>query len=428
MTSPTHPRPTILDAARNDVRFSDLTTLRVGGPIATYVETSTHDDLIAVVDYADTHNIPLVVLGGGSNIVAGDAPFPGIVVRDIQQGVSVSAQDACGGASVSVPAGHNWDAFVDEAITREWVGVECLAGIPGTVGAAPVQNIGAYGQDVSQVISSVRVWDREERRARMLALYELQFAYRDSLLKRSMTQPPTDGERRWGPSPRYIVLEVSFQFRLGTRSAPVAYRELAARLGVQMGERADTRQVADAVLALRAGKDMLEDAVGRPHVADTPGVRATPTQPSPADQPHDAEPRYNRWSAGSFFTNPIVDATRAQSLPPGAPRFDVRGQESEGTTGPSLGKVDPTRVKTSAAWLIEHAGLSKGFTLDTNAPAGLSTVHTLALTNRGGAQAADIVALAEHVVTTVREKFGITLHPEPVAINISSAAFQHPSE
>ncbi|ACV08231.1 UDP-N-acetylmuramate dehydrogenase [Jonesia denitrificans] len=409
MTDLTVTRPAVLDRASTTRTFADLTTLRVGGPIDTYVDTTTEQEFIDVISYADAVGLPLLVIGGGSNIVAQDAPFPGIVVRDIRTGVAIESQDSCGGATVTVPAGHVWDDLVDDALAAGWVGIECLAGIPGTVGAAPVQNIGAYGQEVAHVISSVRVWDRKERRARLFAVGELAFAYRDSLLKRTMTDRTTGP--LWGPSPRYIVLAVSFQFRLGTRSAPIAYQELATHLGVDLGDRANTTTVADAVRALRARKDMLEDPTGRPpHTQRSASTNSTDTTAH-----HD--PSYNRWSAGSFFTNPIIAASDAANLPHGAPTYPVRTTQSETTAGPSLGAIDPDHVKTSAAWLIDHAGLHRGYGLTGHhSPATLSTVHTLALTNRGTATATDIRALADHVIAKVHATFGITLQPEPVHI------------
>ncbi len=393
--------------------------MRVGGPIRTYVETHTEADLIAVVAYADACDLPLLVIGGGSNIVAGDSEFTGIVVRDMRSGVQLIQQDACGGANVRVPAGHNWDLFVREAIEREWIGVETLIGIPGTVGAAPVQNIGAYGAEVAHVISSVRVYDRAQKGARTFALTELEFAYRDSRIKRSMTIGDETG-KVWGPAPRYIVLEVDFQFRLGTRSAPIQYAELARQLGVQVGERANTQDVAQTVLQLRAGKGMLVDSYERPETADTPGALGTLHAPENDTTPHtNTAPEYDRWSAGSFFTNPILSRAEAEKLPEGAPQYPVHTLVKN-EFGVSTPQVDDTRIKTSAAWLIQHAGFEKGYGVHGPASAAtLSTQHTLALTNRGQATASDIVELAQHVRDGVYTKYGVTLEPEPMVIGTS---------
>lgn len=364
--------------------LASLTTLRLGGPAGRFVEASTEDELVAAVRDADAAGESVLVLGGGSNLVVADAGFPGLVVRDTRTGVVVDDADSCGGASIRVPAGTPWVDVVDRAVASGWVGVEALAGIPGSTGATPVQNVGAYGQEVSGVISTVRVWDREQARVRTLALVDLALGYRTSVLKRSL-RADDGGPSRWAPTPRYVVLDVGFQLRLGTLSAPVAYPELARRLGVAVGARAPLEEVRAAVLELRAGKGMVLD---------------------------DADP--DTWSAGSFFTNPVLPADVADGLPDGAPRFAVRSARPERTTGPSLGAVDETLVKTSAAWLIDHAGFGKGHGLP--GPVGLSTKHPLALTNRGDGTTAQLLALAREVRDGVRERFGIDLEPEPVLV------------
>ncbi|MCA5892702.1 UDP-N-acetylmuramate dehydrogenase [Isoptericola sp. NEAU-Y5] len=379
--------------------LAELTTLRVGGPVGAYVEAGTEAELIDAVRGADDAGLPLLVIGGGSNLLVADEGFAGVVVRDVRQGLDADLTDscgtdgACGGASVTLPSGQDWDGFVAEAVANEWVGVEALSGIPGTVGAAPVQNIGAYGQEVSGVVAAVRTWDRATSSRRTFPLSELGFGYRTSLLKRTMRSGGGEGAP-WYPTPRYVVLEVLLQLRLGNRSAPVGYAELARRLGVEVGSRAPSDEVREAVLELRGGKGMLLDGVG--------GAAA---------------PDHDRWSAGSFFTNPVLPADAAASLPSGAPRFPVRSATPQTTTGPSLGVVDESLVKTSAAWLIENAGFGKGFGLaGEHSPARLSTRHTLALTNRGGATAADLVALARAVRDGVLDAFGIELEPEPVLV------------
>lgn len=366
--------------------LATLTTLRTGGPAGRYVETSTADELVAAVREADEAGEPLLVLGGGSNLVVADEGFPGVVVRDVRRTIDVDQADACGGASITVAAGTPWVDVVDRAVVEGWVGVEALAGIPGSTGATPVQNVGAYGQEVSGVVATVRVWDRAEARHRLLALGELGFGYRTSVLKRSLRDD--DGApSRWAPSPRYVVLEVGMQLRLGTLSAPVGYAELARRLDVEVGARAPLADVRAAVLELRAGKGMVLDAQD----PDT-------------------------WSAGSFFTNPVLPAGLAGALPADAPRYPVRSARPERTTGPSLGEVDPTLVKTSAAWLIDRAGFGKGFGLP--GPVSLSTKHSLALTNRGSGTTADLLALARTVRDGVRDRFGVDLEPEPVLVGV----------
>lgn len=364
--------------------LSALTTLRLGGQAARYLETASEQELVAAVRAADDAGEPLLVLGGGSNVVVPDDGFPGVVVRDVRTGLTVEDADSCGGASIRVPAGTPWVDVVDRAVAEGWVGVEALAGIPGSTGATPVQNVGAYGQEISGVVSTVRVWDRGEQRVRTFAQVDLGFGYRTSVLKRSL-RDADGGPSRFAPTPRYVVLDVGMQLRLGTLSAPVGYTELAARLGVEVGERAPLEDVRATVLALRAGKGMVLDA---------------------------ADP--DTWSAGSFFTNPVVPAEVADQLPEGAPRYPVRSARPERTTGPSLGAVDHTLVKTSAAWLIEHAGFGKGFGLP--GPVGLSTKHSLALTNRGTGTTTELLALARTVRDGVRAAYGIELEAEPVLV------------
>lgn len=350
--------------------LAELTTLRVGGPAARYVATSTEAELLDAVRAADDAGEALLVLGGGSNLLVDDAGFDGVVVQDTRTGVTMPDRSACAGATLTVPAGTVWDDVVVHAVSTNLVGIEALSGIPGSTGATPVQNVGAYGQDVAQTLASVRVWDRADRRVRTLTLHELGFGYRTSVLKRSM-RPTDPAATRWHPTPRHVVLDVTFQLRFGNMSAPIAYPELARTLDVQVGERVPLADARAAVLALRGGKGMVLDA---------------------------ADP--DTWSAGSFFTNPLLDEEGAAALPADAPRFSA----GDG------------RTKTSAAWLIERAGFRRGHGLP--GPAALSTKHTLAVTNRGGASAADLVALAREVRDGVRSTFGIELEPEPVLVGL----------
>jgi UDP-N-acetylmuramate dehydrogenase len=332
----------------------DYTTLRLGGPAREWVRATTEDALVDAVRRADEAGEPLLVLGGGSNLVVADEGFDGTVVEVATSGVRADLEDddpTCGGAVVEVAAGEGWDALVATAVERGWVGVEALSGIPGSVGATPIQNVGAYGQEVSQTISQVRVWDRRLKGVRTFAAADCGFGYRTSRFKAD-------------PS-RHVVLDVTFQFRQGELGAPVAYAELARTLQVEPGTRAPMTDVRRAVLGLRAGKGMVLD---------------------PAD--HDT------WSAGSFFTNPVLEAER---VPDGAPAW------------PQLGGT----VKTSAAWLIEQAGFGKGYG---DGAVRLSTKHTLALTNRGDATTADLLALAREVRDGVEQRFGIRLDNEPVLV------------
>ncbi|MFC0675078.1 UDP-N-acetylmuramate dehydrogenase [Brachybacterium hainanense] len=378
-------------AAPGRPRLADLTTLRIGGSIRTLVRARTQEELIAAVASADERGEQLLVLGGGSNLVASDAPFEGTVVlaEDPQAPPVLNAtceipasgepdgipadpaeltplEATCGGALVEHFAGTGWDDAVAYAVARGMIGIEALSGIPGTVGATPIQNVGAYGQEVSQTIARVRTYDRDDRRVRTFYAADCAFAYRDSLFKRTPYGGPVPSA-----TGRYVVLSVTFQHMIGSLSAPIRYGELARRLGVEAGARAPMTQVREAVLAIRAGKGMVLD---------------------PAD--HDT------WSAGSFFTNPILPEEQARTLPEGAPRFPA----GEG------------HVKTSAAWLISQAGFDRGFCVGPRA--SLSTKHSLALTNRGGAGSEDIAELARAVRAGVQERFGIRLEPEPVRLGI----------
>lgn len=361
--------------------LADLTTMRVGGPIASLRETGSDAELIDAVREADAHGTPLLVLGGGSNLLARDAGFDGVVVRDarrdVEADVSLMNDGACGGLTITAAAGVSWDALVARAVASQWSGFEAMSGIPGSVGATPVQNVGAYGAEVADVIAQVRTWDRHRSEVRTLPLMSCGFSYRNSLFKRSMTGGADDGQP-WVPTPRFVILSVTFHVRMASLSAPVRYAQLAAALGVEEGARVPIGDVRDAVLALRRSKGMVLD---------------------PSD--HDT------WSAGSFFTNPIIDATTAASLPVEAPRFPP---------GPN---APADAVKVSAAWLIEHAGFGRGFAVAADAPASLSTKHTLALTNRGGATATDIIALARTIKAGVGERFGIELVPEPVTLGFA---------
>lgn len=375
------------DAHQTPTLLADLTTMHVGGPVANFIETETEADFIEAIRSADEGGTPVLVIGSGSNMLVGDDGFDGIVIKDGRSGFEGTDDDGCAHTTVTAVAGQDWDEFVVAAIDHQWAGIEAMSGIPGTVGAAPVQNIGAYGQEIGAVIASVRVWDRLRQRVRTFAVRELEFGYRNSRLKRSMFASPSasDPKAPWQPTPRYVVLDVTMQLRYGRLSERIQYAELAQKLGIELGQRAPARAVREAVLDLRDGKGML--------AADFSG--------------HPAEGDYDRWSAGSFFTNPVLTITQADTLPPDAPRFAVPGAEHD-------------HVKTSAAWLVEHAGFSKGYGVaGADSPATLSTKHTLAITNRGRATAADIAELARSVQGGVEAKFGIKLEPEPVMVGIN---------
>lgn len=334
----------------------DHTTLRLGGPARDWVEATTEREVVDAIRRLDAAGDPVLVLAGGSNLVVADEGFEGTVVKLATRGVSPDADDpddlgCLGAVTVTVAAGESWDALVARAVDAGWVGIEALSGIPGSVGATPIQNVGAYGQEVSETIASVRTWDRRHGRLRTFAAADCGFGYRTSRFK---DEPG-----------RFVVLDVTFLLKQGTLGAPVRYAELAATLGVEQGERAPLADVRAAVLKLRGGKGMVLD---------------------PED--HDT------WSAGSFFTNPVV---AAGDVPEGAPAWPQAGG-----------------VKTSAAWLIERAGFGKGYGGDR---LSLSTKHTLALTNRGGATTAELLALAREIRDGVEARFGIRLVNEPVLVN-----------
>jgi UDP-N-acetylmuramate dehydrogenase len=348
--------PAAAPAGKPAPTLAEMTTLRVGGPARKVDQIATDADLVEAVRSADAVGEPLLLVGGGSNLLVADAGFPGTVVRIGTRGVRVEPRDP-GQVRVRVSAGEPWDAFVASAVESGWSGVEALSGIPGSCGATPIQNVGAYGAEVAQVIDSLEVLDRRTgARSRMLP-GEVGFGYRSSALK------ATPG--------RWVVLSVTMQLAVDPYGAPVRYAELAGLLGVGLGERAPSAAVREAVLELRRGKGMVLDS---------------------AD--HDT------WSAGSFFTNPIISQEAADALPEGAPRF----AQPDGT------------VKTSAAWLISHAGFPRGYALRPGARAALSAKHSLALTNRGGATAEDLLELARAVRAGVAERFGIVLENEPVLV------------
>ncbi len=349
------------------VALAGLTTMRVGGPAERLVTARTTDELVDAVREVDEADAPLLVLSGGSNLVVADEGVPGTVVRVATRGVEVESADACGGVSVRVAAGESWDALVARAVEEGWSGIEALSGIPGATGSTPIQNVGAYGQEVAQTIASVRVWDREQARARTFANGDCRFTYRHSRFK------GTD---------RYVVLDVLFQLRPTEMSQPVGYADLAAGLGVAVGERVPLDQARAAVLEQRRRRGMVLD---------------------PED--HDT------WSCGSFFTNPVLSAGDFAALE--ARAAEVLGA---GSPAPPRFPAEDGTVKTSAAWLIDRAGFGKGH--GSPGPAALSGKHTLALTNRGSARAADVVALAREVRDGVRRTFGVTLVNEPVLVGL----------
>lgn len=371
--------------------LAELTTTRVGGPAERVLTASTRDELIETACALWDERADWLLLGGGSNTIVCDEGYPGAVLLVRTSGVELVADPelAPGTIRLRVQAGHDWDALVAECVSRGWAGIEALSGIPGLAGAAPVQNIGAYGQELSDVLHSIEFLDAVTYEPRRLLAAELDLSYRDSAIKQGL-----EG----------VVLSIDLLLSdaavaIGSGgpaplSEPIRYAQLAGALGVDLGARVPLRTVRDTVLALRASKGMVLDA---------------------AD--HDT------WSTGSFFTNPIVSERFARTMPEGAPQFPVVTADpapavtsfEELAAGVELRLPAPAaerRVKLSAAWLIEHSGVPKGYRLP-GSGAAVSSKHTLALTNRDAASAADVGELARFIVQRVQQEFGVILVPEP---------------
>jgi UDP-N-acetylmuramate dehydrogenase len=345
-----------------DVPLAPFTTLRLGGPAARLVTAVTDAELIEAVRAADARGEPVLLVGGGSNLVIGDDGFDGTAVVIATRGVRLA------GRTLEAAAGENWTEVVAETVRAGLAGIECLAGIPGSAGATPIQNVGAYGQEVSSTITEVVAYDRAAGETVTLPGAECGFAYRTSRFK----QEPE----------RYVVLRVRFGLEdAGGLSGPVKYAETARALGVEPGDRVPLAKARETVLALRAGKGMVLDA-----------------------EDHDT------WSAGSFFTNPVLGAEAYAA-------FLDRARERLGAQAAPPAYPEPgERTKLSAAWLIDRAGFTKGYG---RGPARISTKHTLALTNRGGATTRDLLALAREVREGVAEAFGVTLVNEPVMVGVA---------
>ncbi|MEP6696423.1 MAG: UDP-N-acetylmuramate dehydrogenase [Pseudonocardiales bacterium] len=338
------------------VPLAPLTTLGLGGPARRVVTAASSRDLISAVAEVDAQGEPLLVLAGGSNVVLPDEGFAGTVVLVRSTGVA-TLRDGTGAVRLTVQAGESWDGLVARCVDDGLSGIEALSGIPGSVGGTPIQNVGAYGQEVAETITAVRVYDRTSRAVVELLNADCRFAYRQSALK---------------GSERYVVLEVGFALTPELHGRALRYAELATALGEGIGGRARLPDVRAAVLALRRRKGMVLD---------------------PADP--------DTYSAGSFFTNPILSAAMFDAV------ARVAGVPPPGW--PSSGGG----VKASAAWLIEQAGFAKGYA---RGRVAISTKHTLALTNRGGATTADLLALAREIRDGVRARFGVTLAAEPTLI------------
>lgn len=346
--------------------------MKVGGPARELITVHTRDELVQVaLDTWDSHE-PWLILGGGSNIVVADEGFDGTVIHVQTRGILRIP----GTTTIQVAAGESWDGTVAWAVENGLAGIEALSGIPGSVGAAPIQNIGAYGQEVSSVITAVEFLDAHTREISRIPAEELGFGYRDSVFKQGK-----EG----------VVLTVEMELTESADSMPIAFAQLASALGVELGARVPLNHVRETVWALRASKGMVLDS----------------------DDP-------DTFSAGSFFMNPLVTENFARSLPADAPRFPVDAATEDRVLGldeqvPPLAPA--SLVKLSAAWLIENAGIPKGFKLP-GSGAAISSKHTLAITNHENATAADIIGLAGYVQALVQSQFGIILHPEPVLVDL----------
>jgi UDP-N-acetylmuramate dehydrogenase len=339
------------------VPLAPYTTFQIGGPARWFAEAASEDDIAAGVAFATERQVPLFILGGGSNLLVSDAGFSGLVLRIALRGIT-SKQDN-GQLTVSAAAGEDWDGLVAYAVAANAAGVECLSGIPGTVGGTPVQNVGAYGQEVSQTIVTVRAFDRKALRFIDLPAADCGFSYRRSIFNSTHRE-------------RYVVSRVDYALR---KDAPsnIVYADLSRYFAARNGAAPTLEEVRDAVRSIRAQKGMLL-------------------------VPGDADCR----SAGSFFKNPIVPVTVLDSL------SQELGVEKRSI--PAY-PAQEGEVKLSAAWLIERAGYQKGFALGN---AGISSRHTLALINRGGASAVEVVALRDQITGAIASRFGIRLEPEPV--------------
>ena len=345
--------------------LADYTTLGLGGRARSFVSAATEAELIDAVKAADAAAEPVLLIGGGSNLVISDAGFPGTVIHVNTRGIGY-ASVAEGAVDVTVAAGEDWDNVVAATVAEGLAGLESLSGIPGRAGATPIQNVGAYGREVAEVITRVRVYDRHRDRLLALDNEQCSFAYRTSLFKST--------------SARYVVLDVTFRLAAQAQSLPVKYAELAAELGVALGERAGVGEARSAVLKIRARKGMVLS-------------------------PGDPDTR----SAGSFFTNPVITVVEFAAVQAAA-AARAAGPVPSFEAGAGL-------VKVPAAWLIEHAGFAKGY--GAPAPARVSSKHTLALVNTGNATTADLLALAREIVSGVHSAYGVTLTPEPILVGVS---------
>jgi len=348
---------------REHVPLAPLTTLETGGAARFLVEAGSEEDVHSALDFAQRRSCPVLILGGGSNILVSDRGFDGLVVRMTQRGCRAVGEAS--GEVLEVAAGEPWDAFVRRCVEKNLAGIECMSGIPGTVGATPIQNVGAYGQEVSDVIASMRVLDRKARDVLELSGNMCGFAYRSSIFNTSHRE-------------HYVILSVTFTLTVGGEPR-ITHDDLRRHLD-KTHTKPSLLEVREAVMAVRARKGMLL-------TPDDPDCR----------------------SAGSFFKNPIVNEEKARAA---EEKARALGRLAVGENIPRFAAA-AGQVKLPAAWLLEQAGFRRGHV---HGRVGLSAKHTLALINRGGATAADVLALMSEIQEAVEAIFGIVLHPEPVMV------------
>jgi UDP-N-acetylmuramate dehydrogenase len=359
------------------VRLADHTTIGLGGPARGFVRAGTDEELIEAVRTADASGEPVLILGGGSNLVVADEGFSGTVIQVATRGFRQPGEPGL----LTVAAGESWDAAVARTVAEGLAGLECLSGIPGLAGATPIQNVGAYGQEVSQTITEVRAYDRQENKVLNIPNELCCFAYRSSMFRGVPGGSPPQTSTARGVV-RYLVLSVTFRLAVQPLSVPVRYAELAAALGVCVGDQVGSAQVRSAVLDLRRRKGMVID-------------------------PADPDTR----SVGSFFVNPVIDEATMAVVEKAA-----RARCGEDTVVPRFDAGDGL-VKVPAAWLIERAGFGKGYRSADGAR--ISSKHTLALVNPGSASTAGLMALAREIRDGVRDAFGVSLAPEPVLVGVT---------
>lgn len=370
------------------IPLARLTTLRTGGTPARMFEARTADEAVAALRETWDAGDEWFVLGGGSNLFVDDEPFDGTVVRLLTRGIQTLPSPRDGYARLRIEAGHSWDDVVAHAVAHGLAGIEALSGIPGTAGAAPVQNVGAYGQEIVQTLVEVDLLDEDTGEVSRVPADELGLGFRTSVLKHHYGSEPQR---------RAVILSLTLELEhRGDAAAPVPGPQLRTALGIQPGDAVTLAHVRETILAVRAGKGMVLD---------------------------DADP--DTYSAGSFFQNAVVPASFARTLPAECPRWPVAPEvqhtrviplEQYAGLAPLPAAAEPD-VKVSSAWLIEHAGFRKGFRLP-RSRAGLSTKHALALTNQGGATAGELAELARYIRIRVHSEFGLLLQPEPVLVGV----------